>query len=562
MLLPKVWPSVSSRQAMALDAVAEDFVEEHTGGAAGEDGGAHEWFGLAGFEEFLNLGGDALNGRTQVVFFGQVIEVSGLEAVGGQEVLPIRRLCPGDNGEAHKQAAELKPGSVGGDEGLAFPAHPEGDFAGEHGGELVEFGGEAAQARLPFVAGDGDTREGEDGLIGLLFGEVSQSGLGGGGLQFDAGLEAGETLAGGAVGPVGFGPKDALEGGSTVLEGESAAAGEARPFAIEGVVVIKFPAADADTEIEGPGLLFGAPLQTAEGGGDDFALLFRHRIRDEVGGRIAFLLENLKVAIQLLLQDVDEGGLRGLRWSDKPAGQGEQSSESNRAHNPENITRPSGDHFNRGEHLTAGFAVSDAIKGQAVAAAHAGLLEDVLQVDLDGARANAKFQSDFAVFEALFDEFQNLHLTRRELGVAVAILAESFTEDAVVHPVRARAHGTKAGENGGQVGGLPENATGSSLEQTEGFGLRDGDAPHDGGSPDHAQDSEGVEDRLQAERLVDDDQVRLLEAGEFQTEGKAVREPTAFQIRRSGQNGAQPFGGRGLGFAEAGAQGRDSQGKL
>ena len=102
----------------------------------------------------------------------------------------------------------------------------------------------------------------------------------------------------------------------------------------------------------------------------------------------------------------------------------------------------------------------------------------------------------------------------------------------------------------------------SGLEQTEGFGFRDGDAPHNGGGPDHAQDGEGVEDRLQAESLVDDDQVRLLEAGEFQTEGKGVGEPAAFQIRRSGQNGAQPFGGCGLSFAEAGAQGRDSPGKL
>ena len=76
--------------------------------------------------------------------------------------------------------------------------------------------------------------------------------------------------------------------------------------------------------------------------------------------------------------------------------------------------RESGRHGNQA-------AIPQAIEGQAVAAAHAGFFEDVLQVDLDGSGPDAQFRGDFLVLEALFHQLQNLLLPRGQLAARIAV---------------------------------------------------------------------------------------------------------------------------------------------
>ena len=67
-------------------------------------------------------------------------------------------------------------------------------------------------------------------------------------------------------------------------------------------------------------------------------------------------------------------------------------------------------------------------------AAHAGLLKDVLQVDLNGTWPDAEFLGDLAILEALFDKFHDLMLARRQSVRICVSGTEGFAENRVLHP--------------------------------------------------------------------------------------------------------------------------------
>src|SRR5579859_2011067 len=83
-------------------------------------------------------------------------------------------------------------------------------------------------------------------------------------------------------------------------------------------------------------------------------------------------------------------------------------------------------------------------KGQAVAAANAGLLENVLEMNLDGTRADSKATSDLLVFEALLDQFRHLMFADGEIGAAGAVRFLGVLEHEIVHPGVSGSHHLQA----------------------------------------------------------------------------------------------------------------------
>src|SRR5580658_6981201 len=142
--------------------------------------------------------------------------------------------------------------------------------------------------------------------------------------------------------------------------------------------------------------------------------------------------------------------------------------------------------------------------GQAIPAAHSGLFEDVLQMDLDGSRTNAQFERDLFVLEALLHHFEDLVLPGGELGARVALLPRRIAEHAILHPAPPGGHGAKAAEDALQIRGLAHNALGAGLQQTQRFGFGHRDAPyrHRGSGVRQFQIMDPIQHDSHAESLV------------------------------------------------------------
>src|SRR5205809_5068058 len=98
------------------------------------------------------------------------------------------------------------------------------------------------------------------------------------------------------------------------------------------------------------------------------------------------------------------------------------------------------------------------IKRQAIAATHTGLLENVLEMDLDGSRPDSKLLRDLFVLGALFHELQYLLLAGRQRRPRVTVRANSIAEDRILHPVPARRHHVDAAHEGTKVSALADDS--------------------------------------------------------------------------------------------------------
>ena len=89
--------------ALAFKAVAEHFVEEDRGGAAGEDGGAVEGLGDRGFAQGFKAVAEVAHGGFEVGLFGQAVDGFGLEGLFAEEVHAVVGAGDGDGHEARLQ---------------------------------------------------------------------------------------------------------------------------------------------------------------------------------------------------------------------------------------------------------------------------------------------------------------------------------------------------------------------------------------------------------------------------------------------------------------------------
>lgn len=195
----------------------------------------------------------------------------------------------------------------------------------------------------------------------------------------------------------------------------------------------------------------------------------------------------------------------------------------------------------------------EAGEGEAVASADAGFLEDVFEVDLDSAGADAEFACDLFILEALFDEFEDLLFARCEFGARVAFRAGGFAEQGILHPVGAAGDGAEAGEQGVGIGGFAEDAFDAALEQAESLGLGNRVSPNDegGGGLKGAQFREPLENGLGAEGLVEDQQVGLKLTDQLGGGDKRIDGAKELQVGGGVENGADAFGGDGLSLADS-----------
>ncbi len=198
-------------------------------------------------------------------------------------------------------------------------------------------------------------------------------------------------------------------------------------------------------------------------------------------------------------------------------------------------------------------ALAEAVEGEAIAAVDAGFLEDVLEVDFDGAGADAEGIGDFAVAEALFDEVEDLGFAGGEFAAAGALEAAVFAEDALLEPGRAEGDGAEAGFDGVEAGGFAEEAASAGLEEAEGFSLAHGAAPDDDcrSGAGEVELEEGIEHGLLAEGLVDEDGAEPLLPGHLDGNEQGGSDPGAFEVLGGRKQRPDPLGGSRLSFTEA-----------
>ena len=288
----KVWPSHFVLLAVAFDAVAEDFVEEDAGGAAGEDGRADEGFGDGRLEQRAKVGGDAVDGGGEDLFRGQAGGVGGFEGFAGAEVHAVGGFGAGGDDDARVAAAVAHARAFGVDQVARFVLPEHADAGSEHFREAVEARGKRAGARGPLVGGEADVRWRLVVDGGLFGGEIVGVVLLG---HVDVGVAADldEALGGGAVGAVGIEPEAAADGGGVVVDGEGRAGGELRAIAAHAVVVIELGGADAERGIERAGAALAARGEGAQGGGDDGEILLGDFVGQVVGRGVGLLLSAL-----------------------------------------------------------------------------------------------------------------------------------------------------------------------------------------------------------------------------------------------------------------------------
>ena len=89
--------------ALALEAMAEDFVEEDGGGAAGENGGAVEGLGDRSFAQRLEALAERAHGGFEIGLLGQAVDGFGFEGLLAEEVHAVVGAGDGDGDEARLQ---------------------------------------------------------------------------------------------------------------------------------------------------------------------------------------------------------------------------------------------------------------------------------------------------------------------------------------------------------------------------------------------------------------------------------------------------------------------------
>src|SRR5580698_969355 len=68
-------------------------------------------------------------------------------------------------------------------------------------------------------------------------------------------------------------------------------------------------------------------------------------------------------------------------------------------------------------------AILQAVQSESVAAAHAGFLEDMLQMDFDSPGTDAQILRDFLILEALLHQLEHLLLARGQFAARITFRA-------------------------------------------------------------------------------------------------------------------------------------------
>jgi hypothetical protein len=97
---------------------------------------------------------------------------------------------------------------------------------------------------------------------------------------------------------------------------------------------------------------------------------------------------------------------------------------------------------------------------KSVTAVDSGFLKDMLQMNFDGSRADAKFGRDFPVLKALLYQFKNLLFSGRQFRVKMCFRYVSrFAEYGVLHPAPTLSDHPETGEYSVQIGAFAQNSS-------------------------------------------------------------------------------------------------------
>src|SRR6185503_6072042 len=94
--------------AMALDAVSEDFVEKHAGGAAGKNGGPDEWIDYRGLEQTYQVLADAVNGGANDFILGKILRIEGFKGMRSGQVHAVFGSGDGGDDDSREAATVLQ----------------------------------------------------------------------------------------------------------------------------------------------------------------------------------------------------------------------------------------------------------------------------------------------------------------------------------------------------------------------------------------------------------------------------------------------------------------------
>ena len=290
--------------------MAEDFVEEDTGSAAGENGGANVGFDDRSLEEGNQVAFHLGHGGLDDFFVGEAIDVLGVKDFAGREVHAVGGFGLDAEDETGKGAAVLQSGALSGDQGLCFALGDDGDGRREDAGFVAKLSGPLPQFVLPVITLELEERDrGErNGLLGWakVAGVVFELYL-----YLLIGFDVEQALGGQAVDAIGFGPEVATDGVRGIVDGDGGTGGELGRVAANPAVVVELGRSHTDADVEETFFAAIARIERAKGGRYAFPFLLRNGVGDEVRGRIGLGFERGEIAFEFAGKDLDERRRRG-----------------------------------------------------------------------------------------------------------------------------------------------------------------------------------------------------------------------------------------------------------
>src|SRR5581483_4450104 len=124
-------------------------------------------------------------------------------------------------------------------------------------------------------------------------------------------------------------------------------------------------------------------------------------------------------------------------------------------------------------------------------------------------------------------------------------------EHGIFHPIAPRGYGIDTTHDSAQVGAFSNDAAGSGLKETQGFGLRHGHAPDDDlrRMIEDAQLVQPLEHGMRAERLINNEEVRRAGTDERDTGFERLGPIDKLEPGTGFEKHANALGGDRLGIA-------------
>jgi hypothetical protein len=223
--------------------MAENFVEEDGGGAAGENGGAVERLSDGSFAQGLETLAEIANGGCENGLRGKAINGFSLEGLFAKEVHAVNGAGDGDCDDSRLQMGCDDLRSLGGGEIVGLILHGKKNHVLVHVRVVAEDARQFPHPLLPCGVVNDDARsDGADVILGGLLAEIGRSVLFFG-ADFGFGLDAKVVVESIAVAGIGGQPEGTRKGRTVVAKRElEAVDGRA---AMRAVGVVEFGIADA-----------------------------------------------------------------------------------------------------------------------------------------------------------------------------------------------------------------------------------------------------------------------------------------------------------------------------